>query len=125
MNVFQSSLSKYHLVHIDQEWISDCIEYIQSNFSNNQKEEFVRQLLYTDLRAITVKSNLVMGDTISIPREGITVQIMDIEEVGISCQEQLEAISQNKPPKRKMLKLLLSDGIEQVFMNFTSFMVSN
>ncbi|KAI9009797.1 hypothetical protein BC832DRAFT_387823 [Gaertneriomyces semiglobifer] len=127
-------LQQYH-IHLHPDWISQCIAYLsttQSSPNNHALAQGVlQQVLHSDLANMGVPilppniseaHNLVLGETHSV-----FLQLNDIMEVGISANALLEAIQEDKPKRgdpqppqqqkplpRKMLRLTLSDGYQEV-----------
>ncbi|KAJ3188465.1 hypothetical protein HDU85_005617 [Gaertneriomyces sp. JEL0708] len=127
-------LQQYH-IHLHPDWISQCIAYLnttQSSPSNHALAQGVlQQVLHSDLANMGVPTlppnideahNLVLGDIHSV-----FLQLNDIMEVGISANALLEAIQEDKPKRgdpqppqhqkplpRKMLRMTLSDGYQEV-----------
>jgi hypothetical protein len=108
MNTAHKILNSLCFKTIDQNWLTECIEFINETCPNNLEHELTRQILYSDL------SDLVLVESLRIDGfEPCFVQVLKIDEIGHSALHLLEELENNKTPSRKMLKLLLSDGINQ------------
>jgi hypothetical protein len=109
-------LARFGLEHIDTEWLEECISYVDQNFPGQFEQEFCRQLLYGDLTEFVAISPLfVISEQSKVAiSKSIMIQIMDVQEIGLSGQQQVELIEQQKPIPRKTLKLTITDGEQQV-----------
>jgi hypothetical protein len=116
MSRVEEILKDYGMEHIDQNWLEECVGYIRDNFNEISDQEFSRQLLYSDLAELVSYSTLpsIMNQSKVIVNKPLMVQIVDILEIGTSGQEQVELIRLSKPVPRKVLKFILSDGIQRV-----------
>jgi hypothetical protein len=110
-------LARFGLQHIDTEWLDECVSYIDQNFPGQFEQELCRQLLYGDLQEFVAASPLsIISEQSKVAiSQPLMVQIVNIQEIGLSGQQQVELIEQQKPIPRKTLKLTINDGEQQFF----------
>ena len=101
--------SQLHLDNICSEWLQSCIEYVNQQVGQDPDQLLRTQILYSDLSSLVSHSSIA-------PNKKILVQINNIEEIGISKQTLLDSVNNQKLGlPRQMLKLTLTDGINQFF----------
>ena len=98
-----------HLDNICSEWLQSCMEYVNQQVGQDPDQLLRTQILYSDLSSLVSHSSIV-------PNKKILVQINNIEEIGISKTTLLDGVNNQKLGlPRQMLKLTLTDGINQFF----------
>lgn len=110
-------LQRYNLKHINQTWLNDCTEYIEST-GQPVVEGVWAQILHSDLSSMVSTSLFPPFESSHKykiqSKTGFIFQIIGIHEVGLSNQTMLDALKDGSKLPRKMLKFTLSDGIQHV-----------
>lgn len=116
-------LDDHNLKHIDKDWMKQCCEFVK--LSNRPIDAAWNQILYSDMEDMVTSTLLPLLSEQHKYRiqsnKGYMFQILSIVEVGTSKYAQLEHIktiqtlNSNATLKHSMLKILLTDGVQQVF----------
>lgn len=132
-----SNLLASNNIQIHPTWLAQCVAYVRSTSAgaitdNHIAQGVMHQYIHTDLGEMglpVLPNNVTDAHNIVIGRpKGIVLQINDIHEVGASTISLLELILDFKPKKgepprppnqklqfpRKMLKMTLTDGFQEL-----------
>ncbi|TPX68570.1 hypothetical protein SpCBS45565_g03068 [Spizellomyces sp. 'palustris'] len=124
-------------IQIHPHWTEQCINYLRTRSpipvtDKDLVDGILEQYLHTDLREVgmpVLPPGIREAHKIVVGRpKGIILQVIDVHEVGVSANSMLELIMDFKPKKgepprsqhgrlqipRKMLRLQLTDGVQEV-----------
>ncbi|KND03677.1 hypothetical protein, variant 1 [Spizellomyces punctatus DAOM BR117] len=124
-------------IQIHPHWTEQCINYLRTRSpisltDSDLVDGILEQYLHTDLREVglpVLPPRITEAHKVVVGRpKGIVLQVIDVHEVGVSANSMLELILDFKPKKgepprpqhsslqipRKMLRLQLTDGVQEV-----------
>jgi hypothetical protein len=109
----QQVLQNLHFRNADSDWLQQCVQYVQGN-GGDFENDLCYQIMNSNLEDIcdsSVLGNLNIDGHIEM--DWFLAQIVDIYEIGVSAYQMLDELKEKKPFTRKILKFILSDGVQR------------